>query len=88
MANTRADKKVVFVAYGASPTDYSTLRYGLASALMDNGLFMFIPASGSQVPAWYDEYSAQARQGRSTRRLRLPRRTASTCAASRTAWCS
>ena len=59
MANTRADKKVVFVAYGASPTDYSTLRYGLASALMDNGLFMFIPASGSQVPAWYDEYSAK-----------------------------
>jgi hypothetical protein len=59
MANTRADKKVVFSVYGGSPTDYATLRYGLASALMDNGLFMFIPSSGSQVPAWYDEYSAQ-----------------------------
>jgi hypothetical protein len=59
VANTRAGAKVVFSVYGASPTDYATLRYGLASALMDNGLFMFVPASGSQVPAWYDEYSAQ-----------------------------
>jgi hypothetical protein len=58
MANTRTDKKVVFVAYGASPVDYATMRYGLASALMDNGLFLFIPSSGSQVPAWYDEYAA------------------------------
>jgi hypothetical protein len=57
-ANTRADKDVVFVTYGASPTDYAMLRYGLASALMDDGMFLFIPASGSQVPAWYDEYAA------------------------------
>jgi hypothetical protein len=59
MANTRTAKKVVFVAYGASPTDYATMRYGLASALMDNGLFMFIPSSGTQVPGWYDEYAAK-----------------------------
>jgi len=59
IARTKAGGKVVFSVYGTSPTDYATLRYGLASALMDNGLFMFVPASGSQLPAWYDEYSAQ-----------------------------
>jgi hypothetical protein len=59
LARTRAGKHVVFVAYGQSPTDYATLRYGLASALMDDGVFMFIPSSGSQVPAWYDEYAAE-----------------------------
>jgi hypothetical protein len=58
LANTRAGKDVVFVAYGASPTDYATLRYGLASALMDDGMFLFVPSTGSQVPAWYDEYAA------------------------------
>ena len=58
MANTRAAKDVLFVTYGQSPTDYATLRYGLASALMDDGMFLFIPSTGSQAPAWYDEYAA------------------------------
>lgn len=58
MANTAAEKAVVFSVYGSSPTDYATMRYGLASALMHDGMYMFIPTSGSQVPAWYDEYSA------------------------------
>ena len=56
--NTTGDRAVVFHVYGTSPTDYKTMRYGVASALMDRGYFAYIPSTGSTVPAWYDEYSA------------------------------
>lgn len=58
LANVKPGKAGVFAVFGSSPTDYATLRYGLASALLDDGLFLFRPASGSQVPAVYDEYLA------------------------------
>jgi len=58
LANVKPGKVAVFSVFGASPTDYATLRYGLASALLDDGYFMFRPSSGSRVPAIYDEYLA------------------------------
>ena len=59
LANVKPGKTAIFVAYGATPTDYAAMRYGLASALLDDAHFMFRPAGGSQVPAMYDEYLAQ-----------------------------
>jgi hypothetical protein len=41
-----------------SPTDYQTLRYGLASCLMDNGYFTFDSSSAYQDLPWFDEYNA------------------------------
>ena len=58
LANVKSGKAVVFSVYGATPTDYAALRYGMASALLDDGLFMFRPVSGDQAPALYDEYLA------------------------------
>jgi hypothetical protein len=58
VANTMGDKAVIFHVYGESPTDYKTMRYGFASALLDRGHFAFTPKTGSTVPAWYDEYAA------------------------------
>ena len=58
LANVRPGKAGIFTAYGASPTDYAAMRYGLASAMLDDGSFLFRPVSGSQVPARYDEYLA------------------------------
>ena len=59
LGNVKPGRMAVFVTYGATPTDYAAMRYGLASALLDDGHFMFRPASGSQVPAMYDEYLAR-----------------------------
>lgn len=58
LANVKAGQSSIFVAYGATPTDYAAMRYGLASALLDAGHFMFRPIDGSQVPALYDEFLA------------------------------
>jgi hypothetical protein len=58
MANVKPGKVAIFHAFGESPSDYAALRYGMASALLDDGYFMFRPRSGSQVPAMYDEYLA------------------------------
>jgi hypothetical protein len=58
LANVRPGRMAIFVAYGATPTDYAAMRYGLATALLDDGHFMFRPASGSQAPALYDDYLA------------------------------
>jgi hypothetical protein len=52
---TRSD---VFLNTFANPTDYRTIRYGLASALLDNGYFLHIPLSGMMQPNWVDDYGA------------------------------
>jgi hypothetical protein len=57
IANTIAPKDVFFQAYG-STTDYRTMRYGLASAMLDEGWYVYLPTSGSLQPTWYDEYDA------------------------------
>ena len=57
LANTNASKQVVFLAY-AEPTDYARMRYGLASAMLENGYFSLWANSGTQPAPWYDEYSA------------------------------
>ncbi len=57
LANTNASKQVVFLAY-AEPTDYARVRYGLASAMLENGYFALWANSGTQPAPWYDEYSA------------------------------
>jgi hypothetical protein len=53
-----AAPKDVFLEVRASPTDYRTIRYGLASALLENGWFMHLPSSGAFKPNWVDEYEA------------------------------
>jgi hypothetical protein len=58
MANTTSPNDVFLQTYGSS-TDYRTMRYGLASALMHNGYFVYLPSSGTLQPRWYDEYDAR-----------------------------
>jgi hypothetical protein len=41
-----------------SPSDYQTLRYGLASCLMDNGYFVFSSSESYNDLPWFDEYNA------------------------------
>ena len=57
LKNTTAPHAAFLQAYGAT-TDYKTMRYGLASALMDNGYFVYLPPSGTLQPSWYDDYEA------------------------------
>jgi len=56
MAQTKAPHDVVFQACYPS-ADPHFARYGLASALMDNGYFAFT-VNGVTAPPWFDEYSA------------------------------
>lgn len=56
--NTRSPKDVIFQTF-ANPTDYKMVRYGLASAMMDNGWFMYIPLTGTMQPKWFDEFDAR-----------------------------
>lgn len=58
LANTISPHAVFFQVYG-STTDYRMMRYGLASALLDNGYFVYLPSSGTLQPTWYDEYDAR-----------------------------
>ena len=58
MENTASPNDVFLQVYGSS-TDYRTMRYGLASALMHNGYFVYLPSSGTLQPKWYDEYDAR-----------------------------
>jgi hypothetical protein len=58
MANTTSPNEVFLQTYG-STTDYRTMRYGLASALLHNGYFVYLPSSGTLQPTWYDEYDAR-----------------------------
>ncbi|HET9644494.1 MAG TPA: putative glycoside hydrolase [Burkholderiaceae bacterium] len=59
LANTKAPKDVIFEActdgYTPSP---AFMRYGLASALMENGLFAYT-VKGSKAVYWADEFGAQ-----------------------------
>jgi hypothetical protein len=57
LRNTRSPNDVIFQVF-ANPTDYRMVRYGLASAMLDNGYFMYIPLVRPSVPKWFDEFSA------------------------------
>ncbi len=58
MAATIAPNLVVFGTVG-SPTDYQTIRYGLASCLMDNGYYEFSQDSNQYSGTfWFDEFNA------------------------------
>ncbi|MGE5116996.1 MAG: putative glycoside hydrolase [Betaproteobacteria bacterium] len=57
IVNSTSPNVVFLQAYGAT-TDYRTMRYGLASALLDQGYFVYLPSSGTLQPTWYDEYDA------------------------------
>lgn len=58
LAATIAPQLVIFGQAG-SPTDYRSMRYGLASCLMDNGYFQFSQAGREYTGTfWYDEYGA------------------------------
>jgi hypothetical protein len=48
----------VFLNTFAEPTDYRMIRYGLASALMEDGYFVHIPSTGTMKPNWIDDYGA------------------------------
>jgi hypothetical protein len=48
---------VVYEAIGMQD-DYMSMRYGLASALMDDGWFIYRGLNPVDPPWWYDEYDA------------------------------
>ncbi len=55
-----AEPKLVGFHYVGSATDYKTLRYGLASCLLDNGYFAFSErGKGYSGVVWFDEYDAK-----------------------------
>jgi hypothetical protein len=59
MSVTSAPKLVVFNQWG-SPTDYQSMRYGLASCLMNDGYYSFTSYSaGYYGVVWFDEYNAK-----------------------------
>ena len=55
--DTAAPHAVVFQIYSA-PDDHRLMRYGLCSALLDDGYFAINAASLQQAMPWYDEYDA------------------------------
>jgi hypothetical protein len=57
LANT-ASPKDVFLEVRGSYTDYKLMRYGLASALLENGWFLHLPLTGTFQPKWFEEYEA------------------------------
>ena len=57
LANTASPKDVILEVRG-STTNYKLMRYGLASALLENGWFMYLPSSGTFKAVWFDEYQA------------------------------
>lgn len=58
LVNTRGTNDVLFQTY-ANPTDYKMVRYGLATAMMDNGYFLYTTLTWPFQPTWFDEFSAQ-----------------------------
>jgi hypothetical protein len=42
-----------------SPTDYQSMRYGLASCLMDNGYYTFDSSAAYNDLPWFDEYNVK-----------------------------
>jgi hypothetical protein len=62
MAAIAPPKLVAFHQQG-NPTDYKSLRYGLASCLLDDGYFAFTDvAKGYTGVVWFDEYDADLGQ--------------------------
>jgi hypothetical protein len=58
LSNTKWPHDVVLQAYGDAG-NYKRVRYGLASALLENGWFAYVPlGQGGFKAKWYDEYSA------------------------------
>lgn len=57
MANSLAPKAVIF-NMAAAANDYQSMRYGLASALLDDGYFSLTATDGAQPAPWLDEFSA------------------------------
>jgi hypothetical protein len=53
-----ADPKHVFLEVRGDPSNFKLMRYGLASALLENGWFVYLPITGTFQPTWYDEYEA------------------------------
>jgi len=55
-----AEPKLAIFHMVGSATDYQTVRYGLASAMMDDGYFVFNTTSGNGGDApYFDEYAAK-----------------------------
>jgi hypothetical protein len=59
MQAANSPKLVILNQYGSS-TDYQSMRYGLASCLMNDGYFSFTDQSngGYGATTWFDEYNA------------------------------
>jgi hypothetical protein len=57
MAQTKAPHDVVFQVCGAT-ADPALARYGLASAMLDDGYFAYT-LNADPAPPWFDEYGAQ-----------------------------
>lgn len=58
MADVNAPKLVIFNQQG-NPSDYQSMRYGLASCLMNDGYYSFTDSSkGYSGVVWFDEYNA------------------------------
>jgi hypothetical protein len=58
-----AEPKLVAFHQVGSPTDYKSMRYGLASCLLDNGYYAFSDSSkGYTGVVWFDEYDANLGQ--------------------------
>ncbi|MED5619600.1 putative glycoside hydrolase [Ideonella sp. BN130291] len=57
IANTKAPHDVLFQACGISGANPAQARYGFASALLENGYFVYT-VNGLTVPYWADEFSA------------------------------
>ena len=57
LRNTTSPSAAFLQVYGGA-TDFRQMRYGLASALLENGYYVYLPSSGTLKSAWYDEYDA------------------------------
>lgn len=55
--NTREPHDVVYEAVGGKD-DYAAMRFGLATALLDDGWYMYRGVNPTDPPWWYDEYDA------------------------------
>ena len=66
MAALNAPKLAIFNQWG-DPTDYQSMRYGLASCLMNDGYYAYTSnATGYSGVVWFDEYNANLGQEIST----------------------
>jgi Hypothetical glycosyl hydrolase family 15 len=62
MQALNSPKLAIFNQWG-DPTDYQSMRYGLASCLMNDGYYSFTSSStGYSGVVWFDEYNANLGQ--------------------------